>query len=37
MEIPNVDDDFDGVDEHVIEMHLENLWKKKIGLETTQS
>jgi hypothetical protein len=25
MEIPNVDDEFDGVDEHVIEMHLENL------------
>jgi hypothetical protein len=25
MEILNVDGDFDGVDEHVIEMHLENL------------
>jgi hypothetical protein len=25
MEIPNVDGDFDGVDEHVIEVHLENL------------
>jgi hypothetical protein len=25
MEILNVDGDFDGVDEHVIEVHLENL------------
>jgi hypothetical protein len=25
MEIPNVDGDFDGVNEHVIEVHLENL------------
>ncbi len=30
-EIPNVDGDFDGVDEHVIEVHLENLWKQKLA------
>jgi hypothetical protein len=31
MEIPNVDGDFEGVDEHVIEVHLENLWKQKLA------
>ncbi len=30
MEIPTDDDDVDGVDEqHVVETHLENLWKQK--------
>jgi hypothetical protein len=34
MEIPNVDGDFDGVNEHyVVEMHFKNL-QTKIGLET---
>jgi hypothetical protein len=32
MEIPDVDGDFDGVNEHyVIEMHLENLQKQKLA------